>query len=187
MRSLSLLFFVLCMFSCSSEAEKQAETTQPSQAVEKPAQLRFFNNVEYGPEWINQQLLQSSAIAHSGNHVSVTDTSCPYSLGFRKALSELSSKKIASVTMGAWIYADPAVPLKGLSLVASLNKGEQNVFWFGAAKGDALKGSGKWIYISETIPFPLESQTDLVFSGYVLNNSKNKVLVDDIEFRFNEN
>lgn len=187
MRSIALLFFVLSVFSCSTEPEKVESVENSGSANAAPDKLVQANSMEFGKEWINQQTIEEMTIAHSGHHVSFTDSTFPYSLGLRRPLSEISSKKIVSVTINAWIYADVSVPLKNVSLVASLNKGEESIFWHGGPRAETMKGTGKWIFVTETIPFPSEQDANLVFTGYVLNNTNTKVLVDDLEFRFNEN
>lgn len=150
--------------------------------------LVFSHNAEFDSTWINEKFLQEFSKAHSGNRVSVTDSIMPFSLGFHKTLSSISSKKIKSVTISAWVYVDADQTIKDLSLVASIDDKTKNIFWFSAPVKDKVKENRKWFFVSEEIPLNknIDQQPNYTFTGYVLNNSKIKVLVDDISFRFTE-
>jgi hypothetical protein len=173
----AFVFTTLFMSSCSNKED----------AVHSDLSI-FSNDAELDTTWINEKFTQEFSKAHSGIKVSVTDSVMPFSLGFHKKFGSISNKKIKSVNISVWIYVDADQPIKDLSLVASIDDKAKNIFWYGMPVNSKVKENKKWIFVSEQIPFDknIEQHTNYTFTGYVLNNSKIRVLIDDISFRFTE-
>lgn len=148
--------------------------------------LLVSNCEEPSPHWINESFLHEVPEAHSGKKVSVTDSVMPYSIGVKTALKELSDNRFKAVVIDAYVYADAPCGVNTVSLVASLDANGKNDFWFGSPINPQLLEPHKWVHVQDSIPFPGKTNLQQLFTGYVLNNSKNKVLVDDVGFRFVE-
>ncbi len=166
---------LLLLFSCNNNKDTSSK-------------LIFSHNAERDTTWINQQFTQEVGNAHSGNRVSVTEPLIPYSLGLHKTLGAISDKKINSVIISAWVYVSVELssPLKGLLLVASIDGDSKNIYWTGIPADNKIKKGKEWTFVSEEIPLNsgFDQKSNYTFTGYVLNNAKIKILVDDVSFQF---
>ncbi len=147
--------------------------------------LVYNHDAEPDTTWINLQNTAEFEHSHSGNKVSVTDSTFPFSLALKKTISAIAKKPIKKVTISAWVWIDSLSQLKDLSVVASIDEGSKNVFWAGLPVGGQIKEQGKWVFVKEELVFPDNIKPNQRFTGYLLNNSKIRILIDDINFEFN--
>lgn len=174
-----ILFFapIVFFFSCDNNLKKESDSATDDALV-------FSNDAEYSGVWINQKYLIDFPRAHSGNRVSITDTSIEYSLGFRKKLKDISSDNVRIVSIGAWLYVDSLISFKGLSIVASVDNSSKNIFWLSSNLENKITKAGEWIHVIDTVTLNTKQDPEDVFTGYIRNKTKSKVFIDDLEFRF---
>jgi hypothetical protein len=176
------IFFFFPLFLAASCSDPDAVVQEQKPFAGK---IALVNDAEKEQGWINENYLEESPNAHSGKRVSVTDKSRPYSLGLKTPLDSIFSGKVGSVTIGAWICSDSIPESEELALVASVNTKEKSIFWHGEPVKEQLTEAKKWIYVSGTIKLGYEAAPGLEFAGYLINETGNRILVDDLSFTFN--
>ncbi|HRG54331.1 MAG TPA: hypothetical protein PLL00_16000, partial [Bacteroidia bacterium] len=94
----------------------------------KKKQFIYENDTDFH-EWINQQSVKSSPIAHSGVSVSIIDSTHEYSLGLSKTIANISDQKLTQVKFSYWVYvkSDQAKA----STVLSIDLNGKNNLWEG--------------------------------------------------------
>lgn len=176
MRFLFLLTFVTVILnSCAKK--------QPDEKKELVAITTTSNNTEQN-EWINAFTIKPYANAHSGNSVSVIDSSSVYSVGYEKQLANISKSTINSVVFSYWVLLknDKAEAKTVLSVIDTTSK--KNVVWIGNLIKHNVKENNKWTEITETFQIPKNTDPKCLLKLYVLNASKEEVLLDDFKIAF---
>ncbi len=145
----------------------------------KKKQFIYENDTDFH-EWINQQSVKSSPIAHSGVSVSIIDSTHEYSLGLSKTIANISDQKLTQVKFIYWAFikSDQAKA----STVLSIDLNGKNNLW----EGRSLKGAtlNTWTQIEETFAIPDKLDPSNVISLYIWNNSKEEILIDDLKIVF---
>lgn len=176
MRFLFLLIFVTVILnSCAKK--------QPDEKKELVAITTTSNNTELN-EWKDPYTIKPYADAHSGNSVSVIDSLSIYSVGYEKQLANIAKSKINSVVFSYWVLLrnDKAEAKTVLSIDDTISK--KNVLWVGNLVRHNVKENNKWTEITETFEIPKNINPKCLLKLYVLNNSKEEILLDDFKIAF---
>jgi hypothetical protein len=97
-----------------------------------------------------------------------------------KTIEDISSNKLKEAEFSYWIYikSDKAK----LSTVFSIDFNGQNIDWSGRPVN--VKELNTWIEIHETYKISANAKPNNQLTMYVLNESKEEVIVDDLKFEF---
>lgn len=167
----SLLFISLVAVACTT---KKTE--------EKTALLSTYNNTEPA-EW-NSNSIKKSTDAHSGMNVATIDSATIYSLGYEKQIENISKTPISKAVFSYWIMLknNKAVAKTVLSIDDTVSK--KNIVWVGNPVKEKVKELNKWTQIEETFQIPKNVTPKHILKLYVLNDSKEEILLDDFKIDF---
>ena len=130
-------------------------------------------------EWTNMYTVKTVPNPHSGVRVSCIDSTHEYSLGFSKTIANISDKKLKQVKLSYWVFitSDKA---KATSVISIDFQGKNN-YW----DGRPVKGTlNTWVQVEEIFKIPENTDSNNQLSLYVWNNSKEEILIDDINIVF---
>ncbi len=148
-------------------------------ACSEKKNIVYENDTDYH-DWINQQTIKSVSEPHSGSSASVSDSTHPYSLGFRKTIKNISSTKIKKVKFSYWVYSmNDSI---NATTVFSVDFNGKNISW----EGRPLKVEelNKWVYKIEEFGLPRDAQPNNEVSLYIWNNAKQEIWLDDLKVEF---
>ena len=174
MRSLFLLSAII-LLSISCTQKQKVETKDPV--------LMSSNNTEI-EQWTNLYNIRKDSIARSGNSVAFINSEAIYSVGYSNTITNISKTKIDSVIFSYWVFlkSDKAQAKTVLSIDDKSNG--KNIFWAGNFFGEKVKEYNKWVKITETFKIPANIDPKYTLSIYVLNTSKEEILLDDFMATF---
>ncbi len=133
-------------------------------------------------EWGATTMLKERPNAHSGKSVSVIDSVNIYSFGFGKTIKDISPERIKWVTFSYWAYVNSAKAKA--KTVFCINLEGKNIDWRGPPLQDKVKELNTWVKVSETFLMPRVVDPRSSLSLYVLNDSKEEILIDDFQVIF---
>lgn len=168
MKKLLLLFIVVAAALSSCKKKKDI--------------LVFSNDGEQSIGWVNYHTLKADGAAHSGGHVSVTDTVHQYSLTFKEKLANVRKAGADKASVHVWVKPKGGSP-KGC-LIVSVDGADKNYTWQCLPVESIAKEAEKWTELAFKVKIPQEAPDDAHVSVYVWNTSKEELHVDDIEVRF---
>ncbi len=173
MRTFILLSSSLLIFASCSKNEPQTKTPVATS----------YNGAE-GDEWAGTYLIKISENAHSGKAVAFINSSDVFSLQYLKSLENISKTKIDSVVFSYWMFFRNEKA--SAKTVISIDKPDntKNLLWVGNPVEQKVKEYNKWIYISETFKVPSGLDPKSIVKLYVLNTSKEEILLDDMKVNF---
>ncbi len=151
-------------------------TLLSSCSKKKPAV--YENDADFH-DWINEKTVKETQ-AHSGVHASVIDSVNIFSLGFSKTIEDIGSGKWKEVHLSYWMYAksDKAK----INTVFSIDFNKENINWEGRPVN--IKELNTWVQVNETYKLPEAAKFNNQFTSYVLNESKEEVIIDDLKYEF---
>ena len=131
-------------------------------------------------DWVNQRSIKVRDNAHSGSSVSVLDSANVFSLGFSRTIEKISSKTVSEVRFSYWYFATS--PNAKITTVCSVDFTGKNVQW----EGHPVKQVelNKWIQVEEIYKFSNNVKQNNEVAVYVLNESKEEILIDDLKVEF---
>lgn len=148
---------------------------------EKKESMTYTNDAEQMLGWCNYHTLRGVANAHSGGHVSYTDSAQVYSLTLREKMSVIKKADAARIIASAWVNPETMAG-KG-SLILSVDGNNKNYFWKSFDSQLVVKQPGKWYNLTITETLPADLPDDALLSVFFWNTSKLPIMVDDIEVR----
>ncbi|MBA3706708.1 MAG: hypothetical protein H0W84_12650 [Bacteroidetes bacterium] len=141
------------------------------------------NNTEIN-EWAGLYSIRKDNNSHSGATVAFIDSLTSYSIGYSNEMASISKTKIDSVVFSYWAFLkNDKAQAKSVLSILDKTKGE-NIFWAGNPLKEKVKEYNKWIEIKETFIIPADIDTKCILSLYVMNNSKEEILLDDFKVVF---
>lgn len=151
-------------------------------SCKKREPIVFTNDSEQSFGWINQRTFKDDPNAHSGGHVSSTDSVQQYSITLREKIANVRKQGATKVLVSTWVkFSDPSAKA---CLVVSFDHNGKNLGWQCMPAESVIKEAGKWIELTYTMKFPAGLPDDATVSVFVWNTSKVEVQVDDMEVRF---
>ncbi|MEP7265140.1 MAG: hypothetical protein ABI772_11610 [Bacteroidota bacterium] len=167
-----LIASLIVMVSCSESPKRQTG-------------LYYCSDIDAMIGWYKQPSIFKTDNAHSGMYVSKIDSVNAYSVGFDIPNSEVNLEhakvKEVKVTVWAWLSNENAKA----SLVVELKKGEQPLQWKEVKLQDNCSNPGDWCKVEQIVKLGGDlSNDDIHVRTYVINNSKEEVLIDDISIEY---
>ncbi len=149
----------------------------------KNSVLMSYNNTEV-EQWGNLYNIRKDANAHSGNSVSFINSEAIYSVSYSNTIEAISKTKLDSVVFTYWAFLkNDQAQAKTVFSIDDKTSGK-NVSWAGNPSKEKVKEYNKWVEIKETFKFPSNVDPKYTLSLYVLNTSKEEILLDDFKVEF---
>ncbi len=173
MRTLFLLTLTGIFISgCSKNGTKSKEPVASA-----------YNNAE-AEEWTGIYSTKKSDNAHSGRTIAFVDSGTIYSMGYAKALENISKTKIDSVVFSYWAFLKNKKATAKTVISIDKPDASKNIFWAGNPLEEKVKEYNKWVHISETFTIPANTDSKSILKLYVWNSSKEEILLDDFKVDF---
>lgn len=120
--------------------------------------------------------------AHSGQHAYLTDTANSYSLTFARNISDLSATPVKKISLGVWIKC-LALPAKG-SCVMSMERAGETIKYYSVDMKESEAVANEWVQLKGETDLPTAQPKDAVIKVYFWNKGATPILIDDLEFSF---
>jgi hypothetical protein len=174
--SLLAVFVVLALnTSCDEEIKEEKVEVIKTKIV-------FANNCEPNQIWTGEATISKNAVKRSGDYSSKMDKDVEFGMGLRKRCDEISEVPPKKIIAGLWINCPDS--LSGAQIVISVDDENGNLFWSGFPINKSVKKTNEWVYLENTIDFPLALNPKNYISVYVWNPSKELFYIDDWKIEF---
>ena len=143
-------------------------------------QFQFSTDFEKPILENDKDFIHQTTDAHSGIMVMMLDSTKEFSSTFRSSVLPMKLEKGTTVEFSVWVMGED---LKGLELVFSARKGDNNSFWRGAEASDYTIKSNTWqhAYLAYTITEDIDAND--IFSAYLINKARKNIEIDDFTIR----
>jgi hypothetical protein len=176
-KTLKGAFSILVFLGISCNEEIKEEKIE----IEK-TKIVFANNCEPNQIWIGEGTIAKNDVKKSGEYSSKMDASVEFGMGLRKRCDEISITPPKKVVAGVWIYCPDTA--NGGQIVVSVDDEKGNVYWSGFPINKSVKKSNEWVYVENTIEFPLTLNAKNFISVYAWNAKKQLFYLDDWKIEF---
>ncbi|MEO0310639.1 MAG: hypothetical protein RIQ89_296 [Bacteroidota bacterium] len=161
-----LSMLITLLFACTNASNEYAIT--------------LHNDLELYDGWVNTSKVIKSDHAHSGQYVSKTDATDPYSLGYITKLWAQQIKTIDKVKAQVYIYAPSTA--QG-NLVVSVEENGKPISFRSSAIADYNTKGNSWVQISTLLKFdkPITTSEQTELRVYVAYAGQDPILIDDFD------
>jgi hypothetical protein len=140
--------------------------------------VKFWNN-----ECNNVQTVIKYDNAHSGEYVSVTDSSSQYSYMFKAKMGDMHHKPFLKVNASVWIKVKTRDAKA--TAVLSIDSKDGNVKWEGLDIAPAIVNANEWTEVKHQLIFDNDSyNSEYTLTFFIWNRGNYEVMVDDISLKF---
>ena len=175
-KSLIGAFAVLVLITaCEEEVkEKKVEVIKTKKV--------FTNSCEPNQVWTGEETISKNTVKRSGDFSSKMNKDVEFGMGLRKRCDEISKFPPKKIIAGLWINCPDS--LLDAKIVVSVDDEKGNIFWSGFPINKSVKKTNEWVYLENTIDFPLALNPKNYISVYVWNPKKELFYVDDWKIEF---
>jgi hypothetical protein len=159
-----------------------AATALATSCKRKKEPIVFSNDADQTIGWVNYHTVKADANAHSGGYVSLTDTVNQYSLTLKQKLSDVTKTGADKASVHVWVKPMGASPKA--CLIVSVDAPDKNYMWQCLPVESIAKEANKWTEIAYKVKLPADAPENAHVSVYIWNTSKEQLLIDDMEVRF---
>jgi len=145
-------------------------------------QTNFFNNCDKGVIWGQMQTV-TTGMAHSGKKSSVTGNGNDYSITFEYPFKIIPDSLKKFINVEFWLY-QTSLNHDSKLVIQATGEGMQD-YWNGLGISSEVKEVNAWSRYTIQVPVPAEIMHADLLKIYVLNQSKEKVYIDDFRISIN--
>jgi hypothetical protein len=175
-KSLLGAFAMLVLITACEEEVKEKKVEA------KKTKTVFTNSCEPNQVWTGEETISKNTVKRSGNCSSKMDKDVEFGMGLRKRSDEISEAPPKKIIAGLWINCPDS--LIDAKIVLSVDDEKGNIFWSGFPINKSVKKTNEWVYIENTIDFPLALNPKNYISVYVWNPKKELFYIDDWKIEF---
>lgn len=180
MKNLFIITILAVMATACGSGNQEKSEASSSNEITFTTDLENIDSLlnEIPASWKNEKTI-AEGMAHSGKFASKIDSTSEFSFVFEQKLSYIDARVPKKVHYTAWIYSDMA-NTPG-SIVVSVNN---NAYYKGFKIADFFPAGKEWKQVSATFELPETLTGENIIKGYVWNQNKNPLIIDDISIKF---
>lgn len=173
----ALFIFIACtiLFACQSNKNNKLVSNTPLPTTDE---VFAYNMDDFGT-------IKRVKNAHSGNYVSLMDTSSLYSFTFKRKIGDIKDDSIRriKVEVSAWVYT--IKPVIKSNLVFSVDSNGKTISWNGINLTTMVREPRTWTFVKAMFSMPKNATPENVLSAYFWNTDKcDTLMIDDFEVKF---